>query len=111
MLEHLYLCCAAFATAFIRCVFLFCADLPFNFRFGGEESFRRVFKLPLYRTLLPTGMEKLRELDLSGNRLSRLEAHQFPLLLHMQILKLDNCKISFIHNYAFVNLPNITSLQ
>ena len=57
-----------------------------------------------------SGMEKLRKLELSGNQISRLEAQQFPELLHLQSLKLNGCNIRYIHNFAFVNLPNITTL-
>lgn len=55
-------------------------------------------------------MEKLRKLDLSDNMITRLEADQFPTLLHLQRLKLSNCLIRYVHNYAFRNLPNITAI-
>ena len=55
-------------------------------------------------------MEKLRELQLGGNKLTRLGSLQFPPLHHLQTLKLDNCNIKYVHDTAFSNLPNITTL-
>ena len=51
-----------------------------------------------------TGLEKLINLDLSGNRLSRLSGNQFPPLPFLRTLLIRENELVYVNNFAFANL-------
>ncbi|XP_076625084.1 uncharacterized protein LOC143343754 [Colletes latitarsis] len=57
------------------------------------------------------GNERLRILILSGNPLTVLRSHQFPVLQHLRNLELQRCTLSEIHGEAFVHLTGLESLK
>ncbi|XP_043250594.1 leucine-rich repeat-containing protein 24-like [Colletes gigas] len=57
------------------------------------------------------GNERLRILILSGNPLTVLRSHQFPVLQHLRNLELQRCTLSEIHGEAFVHLTGLELLR
>lgn len=57
------------------------------------------------------GNEKLRLLSLSHNPLGKLEAHQFPPLPYLRMLELVNCSLALVDKKAFMHLSTLQTLK